>query len=230
MSSPSPALQNQYKDLITRKNFVELGRLIEKTQTPPPENVVRFGYKTYLHEAGGNKVRLFLLMKLKELTSIEPDTGILKDACEVALSMDCPQVLEALIKRMGIDKIIFKEMSAILQKTYTNYVAQGKFIDIFKLMEITGSKPSEEIIQNGYRNYLYEAKFISFTGLKKRSGVVPDANMVLQVYWEYHSSFQKAKESDPDAASSWIRRIKKLGKITGIEPPEGLQIEQELGF
>ncbi len=225
MNTPSASLQNQYKELIAAKNFLELARVMERTKIPPADHVVRMGFKRYLQEAGGNKVRLFLLMKLMEITSIRPEETILKDACEIALSMDTPQILEALIKRMEIDKSVFNDMRNAIQKTYTDYVTSGRFMDISKLMEITNSSPAEDIIQKGYLMYLKDAKFISFTGLKKRTGIEPDQEMVLEMFWYYHTQLQ---ESPADDEEMWLRRLRKLKQISGVEPPEDIALEMEL--
>jgi hypothetical protein len=94
MSGSYTSLQNQYKELIIEKNFTALALLIKQNENfPPAENIVRLGFKSYLHEAAGSKVKLFYLMKLKEITSVRPDDDILKEACEIALGMNSPQIL-----------------------------------------------------------------------------------------------------------------------------------------
>ncbi|MCP5108652.1 MAG: hypothetical protein GY950_35025 [bacterium] len=227
MSSSHTSLQNQYRDLITRKNFVELARLVEKNENfPPAENIVRVGFKTYLQEAAGNRVKLFYLMKLKEITSIKPDDGVLKEACKIALEMDSPQVLEAFVKRTETGQSVFRDMAAILQKTYDEYVGQGRFMDISQLMEITGTSPSEENIQQGYQAYLVEAKFISFTGLRKRTGVQPEESMVAEIYNLYYSNYLKHNGRSEEEAEKWFGRLRKLKRITKIDPPDDINLEE----
>ncbi|MCP4219865.1 MAG: DUF1492 domain-containing protein [bacterium] len=227
LHNTTQVLQQDYRELIKRRNFLELARLIDKTKTPPSDSIVRMGYKTYLTEAGGNKVKLFLLMKLKEISGVAPDKEVCKQACRISLVMDTPQILEALIKRIGIDKSIFSDMAADLQKTFTTYVAEGKFMDIFKLIEVTGVSPDEEIIQAGYRTYLKNLKFISFTGLMKRTGIEPEKDMIMEIYSQYHRSLHDCPEEETD---SWLRRLKKLRKISGVEPPEDIAFELDAGF
>lgn len=220
------SLQAQYKELVIAKNFTALSKLIKDNENfPPAENVVRLGYKTYLHEAGGNKVKLFFLMKLKEITSIKPDGAILKDACEIALNMDSPQVVEALVNRTGAARDVFRDLSALLQKKYKQYIAEGRFMDIAKLLEITGQFPDESGVQEGYMMYLEEAKFISFSGLKKRTGVKPDPDMVAQVYNSYYSSYLQARGQSEEQGDMWMDRLRKLKRITKVKPPEGIDIE-----
>jgi hypothetical protein len=221
------SLQNRYKELITEKNFVGLAQLTAANENfPPAENIIRLGYKSYLQEAAGNKVKLFYIMKLKEITSVKPDEDILKIAIEIAINMDSPQVLEALVNRTEAGKSIFRDLQALLQKTYDEYVNQGRFMDISKMMEITGSSPSEDNIQQGYRAYLEEAKFISFTGLRKRTGVEPEKEMVEEIYGLYYANYIKNKGRSEERAEMWFSRLRKLKRITKMDPPEGIEIEE----
>lgn len=225
--SSQTSLQNRYKELITEKNFVGLAQLTAANENfPPADNIIRLGYKSYLQEAAGNKVKLFYIMKLKEITSLKPDDDILKIACEIAINMDSPQVLEALVNRTEAGKTVFRDMQALLQKTYDEYVNQGRFMDISKIMEITGSSPSEDNIQQGYRAYLEEAKFISFTGLRKRTGVEPIKEMVQQIYELYYGNYMKHKGRSEEQADMWFSRLRKLKRITKVDPPEGIEIEE----
>lgn len=227
MSTSHISLQNQFKELIMNKNFHGLAQLMKRNENfPPAENIIRLGFKSYLHEPAGKKVKLFYLMKLKEITSVRPDDGILKDACEVALSMDSPQILESLVKRTEAPKSVFRELGAALQKTFTDYVNEGRFMDISLLMEITGQVPTDDMVQQGYYNYLQEAKFISFSGLKKRTKIKPAPEMVEQVYGQYYSNYIKTKSSSKEEGKMWMDRLRKLKRITKIDPPEGIDIEE----
>lgn len=227
MSGSHTSLQNQYKELIIDKNFTALAQLIKRNENfPPAENIVRLGFKSYLHEAAGSKVKLFYLMKLKEITSVKPDDGILKDACEIALGMDSPQILDALVKRTEASKSVFRELGAVLQKVFTDYVNAGRFMDISQLIDITGVMPTEELVQNGYFLYLQEAKFISFTGLKKRTKIKPDPEMVEQIYRQYFTTYIRTKMTSEEQGKMWMDRLRKLKKITKTEPPEGVEIEE----
>lgn len=229
-TSSGPVLQNQFKELILKKNFVELARKIEKTNTQPSDNIVRIGYNTYLQEASGSKVKLFFLMKLKEITGVKPDDDVMKTACEIALGMDSPLVLEAFLKRTEAEVFIFREMGAALQRVYNVYINEGRFKDLAKLMEVTRTKPDEQLVKKGYQDYLEEAKFISFTGLKKQTGVEPDTDVVHQVYFQYQSNYLKTKTRYREEARTWLRRLHKLKKITRIDPPEGLELDDPSVF
>jgi hypothetical protein len=227
MSGSYTSLQNQYKELIIEKNFTALALLIKQNENfPPAENIVRLGFKSYLHEAAGSKVKLFYLMKLKEITSVRPDDDILKEACEIALGMNSPQILDALIKRTETSKTIFKELHAILQKVFTDYVNMGRFMDISQLIDITGVMPGEELVQNGYFLYLQEVKFISFTGLKKRTMIKPDPEMVEQIYRQYFSTYIRVKMASEEQGKMWMDRLRKLKRITKMDPPDGIEIEK----
>jgi hypothetical protein len=225
--STANSLQTQYKELIIKKNFTALARLVEQNENfPPAENIVRLGFKTYLHEAGGSKVKLFYLMKLKEITSIKPDQGVVKDACEIALSMNSPEVLEALVNRTEASKSVFRELNAPLQKNYQKYINEGRFVDIAKLLEVTGIAPAADAVQKGYAIYLQEAKFISFSGLKKRTGIQPDKEMVEEVYRHYQGNYFRLKSVGDEQATIWMDRLRKLRKISKIDPPEDVDIEE----
>lgn len=225
MTTSNAALQNKYKELIQARNFVELARSIEKTKIPPLDNIVRVGYKTYLREAPGNRVKLFYLMKLKEITGISPEDNILQEAFDIALGMDSPLVLEALMKRTDANKLIFSGLNASLQRVYNDYINQGRFKDIAKLMDLSGITPVEELVHKGYEEYLMDAKFISFTGLRKQTKIDPDKGMVHQVYYNYNSNYLKTKTRYVDEARTWLRRLHKLKKITRIDPPEGMELD-----
>jgi hypothetical protein len=212
-------IQEQYKELISQKRFTELVHLMNLSQLPPAEYIVRLGYKSYIEEPQGKKVKLFFIMKLKEITNILPSKEILKTSCAISLEADTPEVLESLIRRLDIDKSIIKELESTLQKTYTLYVAEGKFVDISKLMEVTGINPLEEIIHKGYKSYLEESKFISFSGLKKRTGIPPDEGMVQEIYNQYLGQYMLAlNKRDAASAQSWLERIIKTERVTKISP------------
>lgn len=214
-------IQDQYKELIPQKRFAELAGLIKSSQTPPAEYIVRIGFQNYMEEKHAKKVKLFYVMKLKELTGIQPEKTILKSIAQLSLEMDTPDVLESLVKRLGIPGEVLKEMSSVIQKTYVLYVDEGKFVDISKLIEVTGIQPNEDIIHKGYRSYLEECKFISFSGLKKRTGIKPDENMIQEMYHDYEGEYLKCiNKKDNEGAESWVNRIKKLKRISKVEPQD----------
>lgn len=220
-------IQDKYKELIPQKRFAELARLIKSSHIPPAEYIVRMGFKNYMDEHHAKKVKLFYVMKLKELTGIPPEKTILKDIVQLSLEMDTPDVLESLVKRLGIPGEVLKEMAAAIQKTFVLYVDEGKFVDISKLIEVTHIKPNEEIIHKGYRSYLEECKFISFSGLKKRTGIDPDTSMLQEMYRNYEGEYLRCiNKKDDEGAESWINRIKKLKRISKVEP-EDLSISLE---
>ncbi len=225
MISTGAALQNKYKEWIMSRDFLSLDRHIKKTDTPPSENIVRMGFKTYLSQQTGIKVKLFSVMKLKEITKVKPEGEVLKELCEIALGMDSPLVLEAMIKRIEADKRIFGEMNASLQKVYNHYINEGRFKDLATMMDVTDTKPTEDLVHKGYEMYLINARFISFTGLKKQTKIKPDKDMVQQVYYQYYSEYLKSKNRSDDDTRTWHRRLKKLQKITRIRPPDDIEVE-----
>ncbi len=220
-------IQNTYKELIPQKRFTELIRLIDSSQTPPADFIIRMGFKNYMEEPTGKRVKLFYVMKLKEITDIKPEKSILIAACEISLDANAPEVLESVVKRLDIEQSVFKGMESFLQKTYTTYVEDGRFVDISKLMEITGIQPLEETIHKGYRSYIEECKFISFSGLKKRTGIPPNPDMIQEMYQQYQGQYLlQMKKNNEEEADTWIARIKKLKRISKIEP-EKLLIPEE---
>jgi hypothetical protein len=220
-------LQDNFKEFIKEKRFLELARLIESSDIKPADYIVRVGYKTYMEETQGRKVKLFYIMKLREITGVVPDQAVVKEAIEIALKMDSPEILEAFMKRVGIEADSFRDLQAAIQKTYIDYVEEGKFVDISKLMELTDTKPEEEIIHSGYESYLDEGKFISFAGLKKRTGIKPDPVMIQMMYRKYHFNYLKFQRTSKEQASEWMDRIKKLKRLSHIEP-EGITIEEDV--
>jgi hypothetical protein len=221
-------VQVKYKELIPERRFAELALLMEASQTTPADYIVRMGFKAYIEEHYGNKVKLFYIMKLKEITGVSPENEILKAACEIALGMNNPEILESLINRLEIDKTFFRELVATLQKIFSTYVQEGRFVDISKLMEITEIKPLETTIHEGYRSYLQECKFISFSGLKKRTGIKPDEEMVQEMYRQYQGQYLLAKsKKNEEAISDWENRIKKLERISKIKPTNPIIIKDE---
>ncbi len=222
-----PELQHHYKELINQRRFAELAQLIKTADAEPADYVVRMGYKKYMEEPTNKRVKLFYVMKLRELTDVSPDNNVLQAACEVALNMDAPEALEALIKRVGIEQDLFTGMNSLLQRTYSRYVEEGKFVDISKLMEVTGTQPAEHIIQKGYKDYLQEGKFISFSGLRKRTGIQPDAEMVQEMFDNYNFNYLKCKTSNKkEEAQEWVDRMMKLRRISRMEP-DGFEIPAE---
>ena len=220
-------VQNAYKELIPQKRFTELIKLIESSQVAPADFIIRMGFKNYMEEPSGKRVKLFYVMKLKEITNVKPEKSIQIAACEISLEANAPEVLESIVKRLEIDKDVFKGMESFLQKTYSSYVEDGRFVDISKLMEITGINPLEDTIHKGYRSYIEDCKFISFSGLKKRTGIPPKNEMIQEMYQQYQGQYLlQVKKGNEEEADTWINRIKKLKRISKIEP-EKLIIPEE---
>jgi hypothetical protein len=220
-------LQENFKEFIKEKRFLELSKLIESSDIRPAEYLVRMGYKGYMEESQGRKVKLFYIMKLREITGVIPDRNVIKEAIEIALRMDSPEALESFIKRVGIEKESFRELQPFIQKTYIDYLAEGKFVDISKLMELTDTRPEEEIIHKGYESYLEEGKFISFAGLKKRTGIKPDPVMIQMMYRKYHFNYLKFQRTSKEQSVEWMERIKKLKRLSRIDP-EGITIVEDV--
>ncbi|MCP5051022.1 MAG: hypothetical protein GY940_27910 [bacterium] len=225
----SQDIQQQYKELISQRRFAELAKLMKSSDTPPADYNIRTGFKAYIEEPQGKKVKLFYIMKLKEITQIKPDTSILRAACEISLDANSPEVLESVVKRLEIEKEVFKGMEAFLQKTYASYVENGRFVDISKLMEITSINPLEDMIHKGYQSYLEECKFISFSGLKKRTDIPPNEVMIQEIYQKYQEQYLlNQNKNDEEAMDTWFNRIKKLKRISKIRPKDlMIDLEQE---
>ena len=217
-------IQQAYKEYVGQKRFAELANLIKSSQTKPAEYIVRMGFKSFMEEDQGNRVKLFAIMKLKEITGVKPDQNIMRLTCEIALEMDSPEVIEALINRIQIDKSVFQDMGAVLQKIYDRYVQEGRFVDISRLMELTDTQASDDIIHKGYEHYLSEGKFISFAGLKKRTGVPPQETLIQDAFREYYANYLKFKRISQERAEVWLERIKKLKRLAKVEP-EGFKID-----
>lgn len=207
-------LQEKFKNLIMDRRFMELSHLITVTQVSPPDYIVRMGFKSYMQGDRSQRVRLFFVMKLKEISKINPDETILEEIIRTSFEMSSPHILDSLCKRLEIDKSIFKSMNDELQEAYLGHVKKGVFANVEKLMEITGVEPAEMIIQKGYKYYLEEGKVISFTGLKNKTNIKPDKKMMLEIFKLYQENANKydlEKKNNPEG-NVWKKRIERLRK------------------
>lgn len=212
-------LQEKFKTLIFEKRFMELAHLVAHTRLVPPDYVVRMGYRMYMDKKRSNRVMLFFVMKLKEITKVTPEDDILEEIIKTSFEMNSPHILASLCKRLEIAQGVFKNMTDEVQEAYLGHVKKGVFANVEKLMEITGIDPSEEIIQKGFKYYLEEGKLISFTGLKNRTGIKPDRKMVLEIfklYQERANQFElDHKNKKTPEGNIWKKRIERLRKAMG---------------
>jgi hypothetical protein len=213
-------LQEKFKTLVLDKRFMELAQLITVSQQGPPDYVVRMGFKSYMQGNRSNRVRLFFVMKLKEITSVTPEDVILEDIIRISFEMNSPHILDSLCKRLDIQKPIFKTMNDELQEAYLEHVKKGVFANVEKLMEITEIEPSESIIQKGYKYYLEEGKVISFTGLKNKTSIKPDKKMMLEIFKLYQENANKydIENKNNPGGNIWKKRIERLRKAMGTKP------------
>jgi hypothetical protein len=215
-------IQNQFKDLITEKRFAELAHLIAVTGEIPPDYVVRMGFRIYMEKKRSNRVKLFYVMKLKEITQVAPEDSILEEIIKTSFEMKSPHILDSLCKRLEIDVKIFNNLNDELQESYLNHVKEGAFTNVEKLMEVTKISPSEQSIQKAYHHYLMEGKLISFTGLKRRTGIQPDRKMILEIfkYYQENASKYDAEHKSNPAGNAWRKRIERLRKAMGSRPQD----------
>ncbi len=217
--------QERFKDLILEKRFMELSHLITNTRQKPPEYVVRMGFKSYMQQQQrSNRVKLFFVMKLKEITEVIPEDAIMEEIIRATFEMHSPHVLASMCKRLEINTHVFKNMDDELQEAYLHHVKNGVFMNVDKLTEVTGIPPSEHIIQKAYRFYLEDGKLISFTGLKNRTNIAPDRKMVLEIFKLYQENSaqldlaNKGKKGRKD--NIWKKRIERLRKAMGTKSPK----------
>jgi len=79
--------------------------------------------------------------------------------CEIALEMDSPEVIEALMNRESVlKKVVFQEMGAVLQKMYSRYVQEGRVCRYSPINGTHRPSPYPDIIHKGYEYYLAEGK------------------------------------------------------------------------
>lgn len=207
-------LQNQFKTLVTERRFTELAQLIAITGANPPDYVVRMGFRLYMEKIGSHRVRLFFVMKLKEITKVIPEDSILESIIKATFEMHSPHIMDSLIKRLEIDIEIFKNLKDELQESYLVHVKNGAFSNVEKLMDITKIPPSEESIQKAYKHYLSEGNLISFTGLKRRTDIQPDRKMILETFKTYQENaaiYDQKNPKDPQG-NIWRKRIERLRK------------------
>lgn len=216
-------IQEKYKELILEKRFMELSQLMKQSPVKPPDYIVRMGFRSFmLQEARSNRVKLFFVMKLKEITDVTPEDSIMEEIIKVSFEMHSPHVLDSLCKRLEIQESIFKSMEDELQEAYLHHVKNGVFANVEKLTEITGVQPSEQSIQKGYEYYLKEGKLISFTGLKNRTGIKPDRKMVLEIFKIYQENASQFDIANPKKKNNniWRKRIERLRKAMGSKTKE----------
>jgi hypothetical protein len=222
-------IQNRFKQLIVEKRFMELSNLIAMTAEIPADYVVRMGFRMYMEKQHGNRVKLFFVMKLKEITKVSPEDDILEDIIKTTLEMKSPHILDSLCKRLEINLNIFKKLNDQLQEAYLEHVKNGAFTNVEKLMEVTGIAPSDESLQKAYKHYLMEGKLISFTGLKRRSGIMPDRKMILEVfkYYQENSAKYDIEHKTQPEGNIWKKRIDRLRKAMGTRPNEKDGLDQD---
>jgi hypothetical protein len=215
-------IQNTFKELIMEKRFLELSNFMTITNENPPDYVVRMGFRVFMEKKRSNRVKLFYVMKLKEITKVPPEDSILEDIIKTSLEMKSPHILDSLIKRLEIDMKIFKAMNDELQEAYLDHVKNGAFTNVEKLMEVTKVPPSDQSIQKAYEHYLMEGKLISFTGLKRRSGIKPDRKMILEIfkYYQENSAEYDLKNKSKPEGNIWKKRIERLRKAMGSKSNE----------
>jgi hypothetical protein len=213
-------IQNQFKTLITELRFMELAQLMTITGETPADYVVRLGFRIYMEKKRSHRVRLFYVMKLKEITKVVPEESILEDIIRTTFEMHSPHILDSLCKRLEINIEIFQALNDELQDAYLYHVKDGAFTNVEKLMEVTKVSPSEESIQKAYNHYLREGKLISFTGLKRRTGIPPDRKMILEIFKYYQENAAKydTQEKSKPEANPWRKRIERLRKAMGTKP------------
>jgi len=223
-------IHNQFKDLITESRFAELAQLMSITGEVPADYMVRMGFRIYMEKRRSHRVRLFYVMKLKEITKVPPEDSILEDIIKTTFEMKSPHILDSLIKRLDIDVNIFKSMNDQLQEAYLEHVKNGAFTNVEKLMEITKVSPSEESIQKAYHHYLMEGKLISFTGLKRRTDIPPDRKMILEIfkYYQENASKYDMENKNKPQGNIWRKRIERLRKAMGTKPGEKNPVSGEL--
>lgn len=216
-------IQERFKELILEKRFMELAQMMSHTKAVPPDYVVRMGFRSYMQQEGrSNRVKLFFVMKLKEITNVTPEDSIMGEIIRVSFEMHSPHVLDSLCKRLSIEAAIFKTMDDEVQEAYLHHVKNGVFANVEKLTEVTGVQPSESIIQKGYEYYLREGKLISFTGLKNRTGIKPERKMVLEIFKVYQENAAQFDLTSPNSKEGniWRKRIERLRKAMGSKTKE----------
>jgi len=214
----SRQIQDVYKHLIKEKNFIEIARLIKKTGIKPAEYSIRIGVKTYIDEDRSLKTRLFSIIKLMEISGVNLDANIIQDICKMTLDLGNPYTLGFFSSKIEINEEIFKGIKGYIQKNYSEYIRDGKLVEITKLKEITKITPSDTLVMEGYRNFLEDGNIISFVNLKKRTEVEPSKSFIKEMFELYKKKSEENKtEEGVDSKEYWLKRIEKLSKASGIE-------------
>lgn len=223
-------IQNTFKELILAKRFLELANYMTITGETPADFVVRMGFRTFMEQKRSSRVRLFFVMKLKEITKVTPDESILEDVIKTTLDMHSAHILDSLCNRLEIDIGVFKSMNDELQEEYLFHVKNGAFTNVEKLMEVTKIPPTDQSIQKAYQHYLMDGKLISFTGLKRRSGIKPDRKMILEIFKFYQEESAKydVKNKGKPEGNIWKKRIERLRKAMGTKENEREGVESQL--
>lgn len=199
--------------------FTELSQFMAVTGETPADDVVRMGFRMYMEKNRSHRVRLFYVMKLKEITRVIPEKSILEDIIKTTFEMHSPHILNSLCKRLEINVTIFKTLNDQLQDAYLYHVKNGAFTNVEKLMDITKIPPSRESIQRAYLHYLKDGKLISFTGLKRRTGIQPDRKMILEIfkYYQENAAQYDSKHKSKPESNIWRKRIERLRKAMGTK-------------
>jgi len=214
-------LHEQYRELILGKRLLEFQQLLSRSQEPPSDYIVHIGYRTYVKEARLKRVQLFYLVKLYEITRIPPENRVIQEVCDITLENSNLAIFEVTARRLEVKRELFTEMKHFFQGKYEKYMDAGRFADLSRMMEISGTAPTVESVQHWYRKYLESGKLISFVGLKKRTGIEPDPRMVDEVLLRYQENL--ARTADGDEVRLWqdrIDRLKRLAEAKAELPPQ----------
>ncbi|MGE5343801.1 MAG: hypothetical protein ACM3SY_20215 [Candidatus Omnitrophota bacterium] len=222
-------VQTSFKNAIMEKRFLELANLMALTGETPADYHIRMGFRMYMEKQRSNRVKLFFVMKLKEITKVSPEDDIIEEIVKTSFEMKSPHILDSICQRLEIGTNIFKNLNDELQEAYLDYVKSGAFTNVEKLMDVTRINPSEQIIQRAYEHYLMEGKLISFTGLKRRTGIAPDRKMILNImkyYQENSAKYDQENRKNPEG-NSWKKRLERLRKAMGTKANEKENPNQE---
>ncbi len=209
-------LQSLFGNLINDKKFFDLKRLMKQSHTKPAEYSIRIGIKNYLNEKRSIKTRLFLVMTLLEITQTSLDSKTLQQICTLMLELGTPYTLDYFSKSYKIDLQIYQSITDVIQKQYSNYINEGKQVELTKLMEISKVKPLESLVLNGYKIYLEEGNIISFVNLKKRTEIEPKKELILDVLEFYDTKSVSSNNEGEKDKEYWKKRMEKLSKVTGV--------------
>jgi len=204
------------RELVEQRRLTELDQLVKSSKQLIPETAIRLGYQKYLSLDLSFKARFFLLLKLKEITAINPGDELLLELSRSVIQEQPLPILVLLKDKFNISVPLFKRLNKDIQAMYRSFMTNNQFIQVSLLQELTEISPGEELVQTFYLYYLMNGKFISFKGLLKETNIAIKTENVQTIYMLFRKNMSSKVPYNGHSPENYQKWYKKLTQVTGI--------------